>query len=372
MGHKWNGRAQRPAPTEMENRVAPLCPYYGTCGGCVYQHLPYEEELSLKEENLKQLLQKKLGLSEETFQPIVPSPEPYHYRSRLDLSLRRVRGKIQLGFMVEGTRQHIDIESCAIARPEISSFLPALKKLASERLPENYRSANLVVKTGDRGLVHWGGIGRRSLRMNEEDYFWTEVEGRRIFYSLDTFFQANPGVLPSLIQNLRTLLVPDSKTVLLDLYAGVGLFWAVFAPEVREVWAVEENGAASPVAETNRRYHGYSNVFLKEGKTEDFLEETLDPVSLSAERMAAIVDPPRKGLSPAALRGLVRTKALDPLVYVSCNPEALVRDLQVFLENGWRAEKIVPLDLFPRTRHLETLTRLTPRALIDLGKVSPV
>jgi tRNA/tmRNA/rRNA uracil-C5-methylase (TrmA/RlmC/RlmD family) len=260
--------------------------------------------------------------------------------------------------MAEGTRRHIAVESCAIARPEISGFLPALKQMAASRLPQNYRSANLVVKTDDEGKIHWGGIGRRSLRLPEKDYFWTEIEGQRIFYSLDTFFQANLGILTPLIQTLRPLLSLTPQTCLLDLYAGVGLFWVVFASEVKGVWAVEESGSAICVAEHNLRYHGFSNVFLREGKTEDCSEEIL--AELAGAPLAAIVDPPRQGLSPRALGKLSQARTLNPLIYVSCHPNALVRDLRGFLTAGWRADRIVPIDFFPKTRHLEVVVRLEP------------
>ncbi len=344
----------------MQTRLEPPCPYFGVCGGCAYQDLPYEEELHLKENNLRLLLQKELGLAAEVFADIVASPEPYGYRSRLDLSFRRMRGGTQLGFMSEGTRRHIAIESCAIARPEISAFLPSLKELAAKQLPENYRSANLVIKTGENRQVRWGGIGRKSLRLDEPDYFWTEIEGKKIFYSLDTFFQANLGILPRLIKKIRSLLDLTPDTTLLDLYAGVGLFWVLLAAEVRTVWAVEENGSSMRVAEFNRSHHNLSNVFLKVGKTEDCLEEILTLVG--QERTVAIVDPPRKGLAPLALEKLAQAKCLHTLIYVSCHPPSLVRDLDGFLKAGWEIDQVVPFDLFPRTRHLETLVRLRPEA----------
>jgi len=338
--------------------MKPLCPYFGSCGGCSHQHLSYEEELSLKEENLKRRLQKEFALPENIFQPIVPSPTPYSYRSRLDLSLRRSRGEIQLGFMAEGTRRMIAIDTCAIARSEISSFLPALKLEASAMLPDSYRSANLVVKTDQSGKLRWGGIGPRSLRVPEESYFWTEIEGRKIFYSLDTFFQVNLGILPRLMEILRPLLELTPETHLLDLYSGVGLFWVVFATEAKAVWAVEESASSMRVAEFNRRTHGFSQVFLKEGRTEDCLDEIL--AEIAGKPQAAIVDPPRKGLNPEALEKLKRAKSLSPLIYISCNPDALVRDLEGFLEAGWQTDRVVPFDFFPRTRHLEVAVRLYP------------
>lgn len=342
-------------------RVKPLCPYFGTCGGCTYQDLSYEDELVLKEENLKQLFQEELGLPADSFLPIVPSPEPYFYRSRLDLSFRRRRGGIELGFNEEGTRRLVGVESCAIARPEISVFLPLLKQFATHRLPQDYRNANLVVKTGDTGEIRWGGIGRGSLRLPQSDYLWTEIEGKRIFYSLDTFFQANLGILPLLMKNLRSLLSLNRETSLLDLYAGVGLFWVVFASEVKEVWAVEENRAAIRLAEFNRNFHALSQVYLKEGRTEDCLDEILK--GGEGKPKAGIVDPPRKGLSPLALEKLTQAKALSPLVYISCRPASLIRDLREFVRAGWRIDRVVPFDFFPRTPHLEVVVRLYPHEM---------
>lgn len=336
----------------------PLCSYFGSCGGCLYQDLTYEDELSLKEKNLRDILT-KLEISEEIFSPIVASPEPYFYRSRLDLSFRRSRGEFVMGFMGEGTRRLIDIDSCAISRPEISAFLPRLRKLAAEKIPANYKSANLVIKTGEDGAIRWGGIGRRSLRMPEADYLWTEIEGKRIYYSLDTFFQANLGILPALMKDLRHLLNLTPETYLIDLYAGVGLFWVVLAPEAKGVVAVEENRAAVRVAEFNREYHHYSHVILKDGRTEDCLDEILGEAGENL--LAALVDPPRKGLTPLALQKLTQAKTLNPLIYISCNKEALVRDLEEFLKSGWQIDRVIPYDFFPQTKHLETIVRLSCR-----------
>ena len=333
----------------------PLCSYFGACGGCVYQDISYEDELALKEKSLRESFE-TFHLANEIFSPIVASPEPYDYRSRLDLSFRRSRGEFVLGFMSEGTRRLISIDSCSIARPEISAFLPRLRKLATEKLPAKYKSANLVVKTGEDGTVRWGGIGRRSLRMSESEYFWTEIEGLKIFYSLDSFFQANLGILPPLMNGLRCLLDLTPETYLLDLYAGVGLFWVVFAKEAKGVWAVEDNRAAVRVGEFNRRYNGLDRVLLKEGRTEDCLDEILQ--ELEGKPKAAIVDPPRRGLSPAALEKLIQAKTLNPLIYISCNKEALLRDLREFLKAGWRVDRVAPYDFFPRTKHLETIVRL--------------
>ena len=333
-----------------------LCPYFGKCGGCLYQDRSYEEELSLKEDQIRELLQTGLGLSPHIFSAVVPSSNPYHYRSRLDLTFKRIRGRMELGSNGLGTQQMVAVESCAIARSETSDFLPELKELAAKRLPENYRGANLVVKTGGDGKIRWGGIGRRSLRLPESEYFWTEIEGKKIFYSLDCFFQANLGILPRLMSTLRSLLRLNSETVLLDLYAGVGLFWVVFAHEVKQVFAIEECESSVQVADFNRRYHNLSHVVLKQGRIEDSLDEIMQ--SLSETQKAGIVDPPRKGLSPEALQKLVKAHSINPLVYISCQPASLARDLEEFIQNGWQIDQIIPFDFFPRTRHLEVVVRL--------------
>ena len=280
----------------------PLCPVFGTCGGCAYQDIPYEEELALKERNLKSLFTQKLGLSEDIFEPIAASPAPYHYRHRLDLSLKRVRGEYEMGFQLPGSSQLVPVDSCAIARREITAFLPELKKQAVAMIPEKYRTANLVVRTGDDGRVLWGGIGRRSLEMLPKDYFWTEVRGRRIFYSLDTFFQANLSILPALMDKIESLCAFDRETVFLDLYSGVGLFGLCFAPSVAKVIMMEDSSSSVSLARYNAAWHGFKNVKVYQERVETGLPAVLR--ENGEGRRIALVDPPRKGLAPAALETL--------------------------------------------------------------------
>jgi len=344
-------------PAAIFAQVKPLCPLFGTCGGCQHQDIPYEEELVRKAAILKGLLTKEADLPEEVFEPIVASPESYYYRNRLDLTLRkRNSGERQMGFMLPGTQRLQEVTACSIARKEINDFLPVLKEEAVRKLPADYRVANLVVRVGDEGRVFWGGIGRRSLRMKEEDYLWTSVRGRRIFYALDTFFQANLSILERVLSRVEGLIEWKKDAVFLDLYSGVGLFGIALEDRAREVVMIEECRDSVTLARFNVDYHGLSHVKILEGKVETHLPEVLK--ELGGKSCVALIDPPRGGLASSAIETLGEAKSLGSLFYLSCSPESLARDLKHLAKVGWQVRKIIPFDFFPRTRHLETLVWL--------------
>ena len=261
-----------------------------------------------------------------------------------------------MGFMLPGTQRLQEVTVCAIARKEINDFIPMLKKEAVAKLPENYKVANLVVRVGEDGRVFWGGIGRRSLNMREEDYFWTHIHGRKIFYSLDTFFQANLFILGKVVSQLEDLIKWQKETVFLDLYSGVGLFGIALAGRAKEVVMIEEGSDSVKMARYNASYHHFSHVKILEGKVEVHLPEVLK--GLKGQPCVGLIDPPRAGLVPSVVETLAYTEGLSSLFYLSCSPESLARDLKRLLQTGWKVQRIMPFDFFPRTRHLEALAWL--------------
>lgn len=348
--------AQEIAETD---KTAPLCPVFGECGGCSHQDLSYAKELQIKEERLHSLFKLKLGIGSEVFDPIVASPKDYHYRHRLDLTVKRSRGEVLFGFQSSITRNVVSVDTCPIAMKAVADFIPRLREEAFAKLPSKYRTANLVVRTGDDGRVKWGGIGRHSLVMREADYFWTEIESKKIYYSLENFFQANLSILPRVIEKIRSLVKFDKDTLFLDLYSGVGLFGLCFADETAQVIMVEDCPGSVHLAKYNVAQRNLENVQIYSGKMEDQLGLVRDS---GFKRAVAMIDPPRAGLSPQVSETLSQAKSLESLLYLSCHPDSLVRDLAVFLEKGWRIEKTVPFDFFPRTSHLETFVLLKPGA----------
>lgn len=351
---------ETPAITSLSpaSKAQPACPVFGTCGGCAYQDIPYEEELAVKEKKLMDLFALEVGIPADVFGPIVASPSPYHYRLRLDLTVKKKRSQPYLGFQPANRRELIEIDACPIAREEISNAIPRVRDEAFAKLPEDYRTANLVVKVSGDGTVRWGGIGRRSLSLKEEDYIWTDIRGRKIFHSLDTFFQANASILPVLMDKIEELVRFDQNTLFWDLYSGVGLFGFCLAANAGKVIMIEENPAALKLMEYNAVYHHMSHVECYAARVETEFEKkaALYPTM----RHVAIVDPPRRGLSPEALEMLSGAKFLNQLLYLSCSPESLARDLKIFVQKGWKIEKVVPFDFFPKSAHLETLVLLKP------------
>ncbi len=336
--------------------VEPRCPYFGECGGCLYQHFTYEEELEHKLGKLRELFSAHETLERFPIEPVVASPLEYGYRHRLDLTLRRyMNGDLKFGYGDRSGKEIVEVATCPIGMPAVSDFLPQLKQEAVAVLPEKYRTANLTLRTGDNGAVRWGGIGKKSLSLAPEAYFWAELNGKKIHYSMDTFFQANLSILPALEERFQLLLKAHPARLFLDLYGGVGLFSVMAAPLVKEVILVESNAASTAVAIQNLRTLGLENVGLHSGRVEDALPAALAHAPLN--ECLAMVDPPRAGLSEDA-RALLDSH-LERLVYLSCNPETLVRDLIWFHHKGWQLEQVIPFDFFPKTRHLEVLTMLS-------------
>lgn len=337
--------------------VTALCEHFGVCGGCAYQDLSYEEELSIKLNKLKEVLNQKNTFEDHLFRAVTPSPEPYYYRHRLDLTLRKSRGEWKLGYVHRERHYVIEINQCPIARAEINAYLPGLKAEALAKLTEKYKNANLVVRTDDSGKVRWGGIGRKSLEMQPDDYFSTTVKGMKVHYALDTFFQANLFILDALMDKILELESWGPGTVFFDLYSGVGLFGLVFAKHAGEVILIEENPASDKLARYNASYHNLENVRVLDGTVEKNLPVLVEP--FGDKRKIAMIDPPRKGLSAPVVECLKQTAALDTLFYLSCSPESLARDLNALTEAGdWQVESIHPFDFFPRTAHLETLVKM--------------
>ncbi|MFP4473016.1 MAG: class I SAM-dependent RNA methyltransferase [Candidatus Omnitrophota bacterium] len=340
------------------DQIMPACPVFGTCGGCQYQHLSYDEQLRLKERQIREQIGGELALDEDVFSAMVSSPRQYHYRSRMDIKLLRIRsGEMFMGFSPVEGRRVVEIDSCPIAMQTISDFIPRLRYEAMERMPQKYRNANLTIKTGDDGRVVWGGIGRRSLRMTPEEYFWTDVAGKRIFFSLETFFQANLAILPRVIERIRSYGLFDQQTVFLDLYGGVGLFGICFHDDAGRVILIEENVHAVRCAEKNIRHNQCDRMAIYSGRTEDLFNEVLCDVPLSSA--VVMIDPPRAGLSPQAAEDLSGRADIPHILYLSCHPESLLRDLKVFCRAGWQVENVTPFDFFPQTRHIETLVHLS-------------
>jgi len=333
--------------------ASPVCPLFTQCGGCQYQDIPYTRELEIKQDRLRALFAEQGEVPADALQKIVPSPRRLHYRSRLDMKFLKTRKQgVCMGFSPLGRYRVVEVRACPLAMQPISDFLPMLKQAAIKILPPKYRNANLVVKTGDDGRVFWGGIGRRSLRMRPQDYLWTEINGRRVFYSLDTFFQANLSILPVLMDRIRGLGILNRETVFYDLYGGVGLFGLCLSDAVSKVVLVEENPHAVRLAEYNRAYHGLENFQIIIGRVED----VFPGLDLARQRpTVGLIDPPRKGLGPDRDRLAQILKPLNFLLYLSCQPQALAEDWNTLRRAGWQTLKIIPFDFFPCTQHLETL-----------------
>ncbi len=377
-------------------RAEPPCPHFGVCGGCDYQHIPYEAQLQFKTEILRETL-RRLGRIDWTGPITAHASPPWGYRNRAQWKFRTMAEEagtaasseggtpLSIGYFRANSSALCAVEDCAILSPPLLKAFQALRQAAaSGAFPRVLREIEVFAADGSAPeesklllTATFAGFPPRaaqlaqkcreivpsieSLLLHDPSHDRMElfgpgfVEHRAAGNSFRvghfSFFQVNRFLVEELVQQASSS--ETSGRLALDLFAGVGLFSLPLAGYFERVVAVESNPAAARDLETNVR--GHANIAVRAADVEHFLEKFKDESDL------VFLDPPRAGLEPGALRGLVRL-APARITYISCEPPTLARDLAALHEGGYDVSDLHLFDLFPQTFHMEAVARLRRRA----------
>ena len=326
-------------------RVEPRCPHFGACGGCQLQHISYEEQGRIKQGVLTDQLRRIGHIVEPPISPILAAENPWNYRNNARFTVRR---EGVTGFTHWHTHRFTPIDECLIMDTRINHIKHKLDGALTNR--ERQLAVRIGHNTGDT-LVHPALNGRgdeRDVETGQQSY------EERLFnvpfrVSAASFFQVNTAQAERMMALVRDRLQPTPSDTVVDAYAGVGTIAALIAPMVERVIAIEESAAAVRDADVNLA--PFPNVEMVLAKTEEALPELNERVD------AVILDPPRAGCYPEVIDALRR---LQPrrVVYVSCDPATLARDLNRLILGGYMPTDVTPVDMFPHTYHIESVSTL--------------
>jgi tRNA/tmRNA/rRNA uracil-C5-methylase (TrmA/RlmC/RlmD family) len=314
--------------TPSPERVEPPCQYFTRCGGCQYQHMDYATQLQMKQKQIADLFERVGKISRDVVAPVLPCPSPYGYRNRIMIRSQwnGPAKKLEIGFIRSDRPFVEDIEECKIAEPAL----------------------NEQIKHVRAHPPHKGGI-KVVLRVQPENW---EVPP-------DSFFQNNFFLLPKLVETVREFLQASGAKHLVDLYCGVGFFGIEAAGTVESFVGVEYDKLAIAAARKNAASRNIQNGEFIAAKVEEALPELLK--KFSPENTAVILDPPRKGCRPETLELLRQTRPAQ-VIYVSCHPATMARDLNILCADGvFELVRVQPLDMFPQTQHVECVADLHRR-----------
>jgi len=309
-------RVMQPSP----ERVEPACRYFGACGGCQYQHVEYAAQLRLKQKQIADLFEHVGKFPRDAVAPVVPCPQPYGYRNRIMIRSQwnKPEQKLNIGFVRWDCGLVEDIEECRIAEPALNQ---EIRRVRQNPPPK-------------------GGL-KVVLRIPPENW---DVPP-------DSFFQNNFFLLPKLVETVREFLRAGGARHLVDLYCGVGFFSIELAGAVESFVGVEYDQRAIQSARQNAAARNIGNGRFIAATVEEVLPETLK--RFSPQRTTVILDPPRKGCLPRTLQFLREMKPAQ-IVYVSCHPATMARDLNILCDNAvFELRRVTPLDMFPQTQHVE-------------------
>ena len=325
------------------SRIDPPCQYYGLCTGCQWQHLSYSAQLDIKRDKVINALKRVGGLEYVRVLATLPSPIQYGYRNHARFTVGR---EGDLGFVNRETRRFVHIDHCMLMHDGINAILGQLQDRCGETTQLAIRAGR---ETGDY-LVQ-PPLKNPEIPVSTGQKHYTEsVADREFRVASPSFFQVNIDQAAQLIEVVGEAVNLSGSEVLLDAYTGVGTFAILLAPFVEKVFAIEESSAA--VADAKKNASGIENVHYLLGKTEEVLSDLPEPPDV------VILDPPRAGCQPSAIEHLAKLRS-PKVVYVSCDPETLARDLKLLCAHSYAIEQIQPLDMFPQTHHVECVAVLS-------------
>lgn len=322
------------------HRVAPHCPVYGLCGCCQYQHIAYEHQLLLKQRQIRDVFTRIGQCREVPLKEVIPSPSPWHYRQKADFHIqRRPNGDVAIGFTGPNSHDVQDIERCEIVEPGVNEALAQL------RLKRDAWKG----KGPDRRVTLWPAEAANDAI---KGHIHRHVKGRTLLVPRQGFFQANRYLTDALVDKVMDLCALEGTETVIDGYCGSGLFSVFLAPAARKFYGIEFAGAAVRAADANLKAHGNGHGLFYEGDVGTVLSEQFAGKNQSVD--VVVLDPPRIGLGAAALTAVRQMKPAR-IVYVSCNPATMARDIHVLVQSGFRIETLQPIDMFPQTAHVEVV-----------------
>ena len=339
-------------------RIDAPCQYYGACSGCQWQHVSYEAQLSAKQDRVIDSLFRVGGFINPNVLPVLPSPDQLGYRNHARFTIKE-HGS--LGFVNRETHRFVKIDTCMLMHQGINKLLGDLQGHCSETTQLSIRAGE---DTGDY-LVQPTLKSTDIPIVTGQKHYRDSIQGVEFRVASPSFFQVNNKQASNMALVVKDALNLKGTEVLLDAYAGVGTFAILLAPYASKVIAIEESSAA--VADAKVNAENTHNVEFILGKTEEVLGD-LDSVP-----DAVVLDPPRAGCQSAAIDSLLRLYP-ENVVYVSCDPDTLARDLKMLCSGAYSIDSIQPLDMFPQTHHVENiviLKKTTKSSDIVLASSSP-
>jgi 23S rRNA (uracil1939-C5)-methyltransferase len=388
------------------SRIEAPCPHFGVCGGCRFQSLDYAVQVASKEQQVRDALARIGRIADPPVEPILPAASLYHYRNKLEYSFTSSEEGVELGFHRAGRWDEVlGIDVCLLTTEVGNAIRDAVRAWAREERLESYSQAtgegylrHLVVREGrntgqilvvlvtapgerfETGYfvdvlrrfpevrsIHWAINDTPAERTSVptrllwgEDAIEEQILGLRVRVRPTAFLQTNTEMAEKLYELAREYAGLTGTENVFDLYCGTGTIGLALAGQARAVWGIEISEEAVACAIENAELNGIENAHFYAGNVGQSVEEL---VGEAGEPDLVVVDPPRAGLAGKALRRLGRIGA-PRIVYVSCNPTTLASDAKVLSEDfGYELRRCRPVDMFPHTPHVESVSLLEKNAL---------
>ena len=373
------------------------CTLYKKCGGCQLQNMEYERQLQFKQATVVKLIGRFCRVNR-----IIGMKNPFHYRHKVQAAFGKVGGNIISGVYQSSTHKIVKVDSCLIENQKADEIIVTIRKLLkefklgvfNEKILKGFLRHVLVrvgYKTGEVMVVMVTGtkdfpkkrdfikklleihpeittvvqsvnnkfttlvLGKEFITLYGKGFIEDELCGCRFKISPASFYQINPEQTEILYNTAVKFMELTGNETVVDAYCGTGTIGIIAAKSAKSVIGVELNSNAVADAKINAKLNNTENIKFYNADAGKFM------VEMAENKMTAdvvIMDPPRAGSDKNFMRSVV-TLAPKKVVYVSCNPETLSRDLKFFVANGYRAKKAVPVDMFPHTKHVETVVMLT-------------
>lgn len=388
--------------SDSEFRTTPQCPIYGQCGGCQLQHVSYEGQLSFKQKQVEDVLARIGHLEHVPVHPIIGMEDPWNYRNKAQVPVGEDEAGLIAGFYQRGSHRIIDMEACHIQEDANDTVVRVVKEVATDLGIHAYDEKKhrgvlrhiiakygrqteevmvvLITNTKDlphkkqliekiveripnvKSIVHNVNSHRTNVIFGKETnviwgepYIYDYIGDVKFAISAQSFYQVNPVQTKVLYDKALEYAQLTGEETVIDAYCGIGTISLFLAKKTKKVYGVEIVGQAITDAKRNARLNGIENADFFVGEAEKVIPWWYKQ-GIQAD--VIVVDPPRKGCDEALLNTIIEMKP-KRIVYVSCNPATLARDLRILEDGGFETKEVQPVDMFPMTSHVELVALMS-------------